>query len=80
MRISIAELSANASGAVRTAHDSGKPTEVVNRKRSGQPTEAVVVSAELWNEILRVPSVRKRIKEFTAAKQTDGGGELPEVA
>lgn len=81
MRISIAELSANSSGAVRTANQSGAPVHIVNARRSGQPTEAVIVSAELWDEILRVPSVRKRIREHTAAKQTQNEGNgLPDVA
>lgn len=79
MRISIAELSANSSGAVRTANEIGS-VDIVNARRRGSPTEAMVVSSELWAELLRLPGAKKRVREFTATKQADQSDELPEVA
>ncbi|MHA6806271.1 hypothetical protein [Salinifilum ghardaiensis] len=80
MRVTVSELNQNISGVLHEAAKSGEPTDVVNGKRRGQPTEAVLVSADLWAEILRVPSVRKRIREFTAAKQADQTDEAVDAA
>ncbi|GAB2763116.1 hypothetical protein GCM10027174_44750 [Salinifilum aidingensis] len=80
MRVTVSELNQNISGVLHQAAKSGEPTDVVNGKRRGRPTEAVLVSAELWEEILRVPSVRKRIKEHVAAKQAANEDSLSQAA
>lgn len=80
MRVTVRELNRNISGVLHDATEAGEPATIVNARRSGQPTEAMLVSAELWESLLRLPGAKKRVREHVAAKQAEGEGELPEVA
>ncbi len=80
MQMTVRQFNQSITGRFAEINAAGEPAVVVNGGKRGDPAEAVVVPPELWDEILRVPSVRKRIREFTAAKQADQSDELPDVA
>ncbi|MHA6801757.1 type II toxin-antitoxin system Phd/YefM family antitoxin [Bounagaea algeriensis] len=80
MQLSITDFRRDFCSYLDTLVEAGEPAYIEDRKRRGDPTEAVVVPPELWDEILRVPSVRKRIKEHVAAKQADQQNGLDQAA
>lgn len=78
MQMTVRQFNQSITGRFAEISTAGEPAVVVNGGKRGNPAEAVVVPPELWDAILRVPSVRKRIKEYAAAKQAENG--LPDVA
>lgn len=42
------------------------PIHVVNASKRGSPTEAVLVPPELWEQITKLPTARRKIAEHAA--------------
>ncbi len=80
MELSIGEFNTGISGNLDMLNRTGDPMHIKNVRRRDSPTEAVLAPAELWDVLMSLPGAKKRVREFTAAKQADGGDELPEVA
>lgn len=76
MHMTIAELNRGISGVLHQATETGEPINVVNGKRRGAPTEAVIISAELFQAMMNLPGAKKRVREFAAEQQE----QLPDVA